>query len=82
MDGDDLLFKYWKFLESDAENNYNIAKEAIRISKEGLKDLNLIFLVESSVQEQWLTENYKSETDIISNSIEAAEMKRNSNLTC
>ena len=33
----------WKFLESDAENNYNIAKEAIRISKEGLKDLNLIF---------------------------------------
>lgn len=43
VDGDDLLFKYWKFLESDAENNYNIAKEAIRISKEGLKDLNLIF---------------------------------------
>ena len=65
VDGDDLLFKYWKFLESDAENNYNIAKEAIRISKEGLKDLNLIFLVGSSVQEQWLTENYKSETDRI-----------------
>lgn len=82
VDGDDLLFKYWKFLESDAENNYNIAKEAIRISKEGLKDLNLIFLVESSVQEQWLTENYKSETDIISNSFEAAELKRNSILSC
>ena len=82
VDRDDLLFKYWKFLESDAENNYNIAKEAIRISKEGLKDLNLIFLVESSVQEQWLTENYKSETDIISNSFEAAELKRNSILSC
>lgn len=82
VDGDDLLFKYWKFLESDAENNYNIAKEAIRISKEGLKDLNLIFLVGSSVQEQWLTENYKSETDIISNSFEAAELKRNSILSC
>ena len=82
VDGDDLLFKYWKFLESDAENNYNIAKEAIRISKEGLKDLNLIFLVESSVQEQWLTENYKLETDIISNSFEAAELKRNSILSC
>lgn len=82
VDGDDLLFKYWKFLESDAENNYNIAKESIRISKEGLKDLNLIFLVESSVQEQWLTENYKLETDIISNSFEAAELKRNSILSC
>ena len=82
VDGDDLLFKYWKFLESDAENNYNIAKESIRISKEGLKDLNLTFLVESSVQEQWLTENYKSETDIISNSFEAAELKRNNILSC
>lgn len=47
-----------------------------------MKDLNLIFLVESSVQEQWLTENYKSETDIISNSFEAAELKRNSILSC
>ena len=82
IDGNDLLFKYWKFLESDAENNYNIAKESIRISKEGLKDLNLTFLVESSVQEQWLTENYKSETDIISNSFEAAELRRNSILSC
>ena len=47
-----------------------------------MKDLNLIFLVESSVQEQWLTENYKLETDIISNSFEAAELKRNSILSC
>lgn len=78
VDGNDLLFKYWKFLESDAENNYNFAKEAIRISKEGLKGLNFTFLVESSVQKQWLTENYKKETDIISNCFEAAELKRNS----
>lgn len=82
VDGEDLLFKYWRFLESDAENNYNIAKESIRISKEGLKDLNLTFLIESSVQEQWLIENYKSETDIISNSFEAAELKRNNILSC
>lgn len=78
VDGNDLLFKYWKFLESDAENNYNVAKEAIRISKEALKDVNFTFLVESSVQKQWLTENYKIETDIISNCFEAAELKRNS----
>lgn len=62
----DLIFKYWRYLESDAENNYNVAKEAVRISKNRLSELDLSFLVEASVQEQWLLENFKKETDSIS----------------
>lgn len=82
VDENDLLFKYWKFLESDAENNYNVAKEAIRISKEELKDLNLTFLVESSVQEQWLLEHYRSETGLISEIFESAKLKRDEIYSC
>ena len=71
---DDLIFKYWKYLESDAENNYNVAKEAVRISKKGLDELDLLFLVESSIQGQWLLENYKTETENINMAFEHAEL--------
>lgn len=77
IDEKDLIFKYWKYLESDAENNYNVAKEAVRISKNGLSELNLSFLVESSVQEQWLIENFKAEAESISSIFETADSIRN-----
>lgn len=73
----DLIFKYWRYLESDAENNYNVAKEAVRISKNGLSELDLSFLVESSVQEQWLLENFKTETESISTIFKEADSVRN-----
>lgn len=63
----DLIFKYWKYLESDSENNYNVAKQTIQLSTQNLKELDVTFLVESSVQEQWLMENYRAETEAISN---------------
>lgn len=73
----DLIFKYWKYLESDAENNYNMAKEAVSISKNGLSELDLSFLVESSVQEQWLIENFKAEAESISTIFRTANLVRN-----
>lgn len=73
----DLIFKYWKYLASDAESNFKIAKEAIRISKEGLNNLELSFLVESSVQEQWLLENFKEEVEKISVAFKTANVIRN-----
>lgn len=73
----DLIFKYWRYLESDAENNYNVAKEAVRISKNALSELELSFLVESSVQEQWLLENFKTETESISTVFKEADSIRN-----
>lgn len=65
IDENDLIFKYWKYLESDAEKNLKFANDALKNTKEDLEKLDLSFLVESSVQEQWLLENYKSETEII-----------------
>lgn len=77
IDEKDLIFKYWKYLESDAENNYNVAKEAVRISKNGLNELDLSFLIESSVQEQWLIENFKAEAESISTIFKTADTVRN-----
>ena len=65
IDEKDLIFKYWKFLESDAEKNLKIANDALKNTKDGLDKLDLTFLAESSIQEQWLQEKYKNETDEI-----------------
>lgn len=65
IDEKDLIAKYWKYLESDAESNLKVAEEAVRISKEGLNNMDLLFLVESSVQEQWLLENFREDAEKI-----------------
>lgn len=72
----DLIFKYWKYLESDSENNYNIAMQSIYMSIKDIGELDLSFLVESSVQEQWLKENYRTETEVISNIFSFADLYR------
>lgn len=76
IEEDDLIFKYWKYLESDSENNYNVAKEAIRLTIKSLDDLELSFLIESSVQKQWLMENYENETEEINNIFSEADSLR------
>lgn len=73
----DLIFKYWKYLESDAESNLKMAREAIRISKEGIDDLDLLFVPESSVYEQWLLDNFPKETETIKTAFtKAYEIKK------
>ena len=73
----DLIFKYWKYLESDAESNLKVAKEAIRISKESIDDLDLLFVPESSVHEQWLLDNYPEEMESIKAAFtSASEIKK------
>lgn len=77
IDEKDLIFRYWKYLESDAEKNLKVANEALKITRDGIVDLDLSFLTESSVQEQWLLENYCKETDEIRIAFQkAAEIKR------
>ncbi|MBR2190158.1 MAG: AAA family ATPase [Eubacterium sp.] len=73
---EDLIFKYWKYLESDAETNLKITKEALNTSKRELRELDLSFLVESSVHKQWLLENYKEETLRINDIFKNAEIIR------
>lgn len=73
----DLIFKYWKYLESDSENNYKVAKEAIRISTETLIKVDLSFLADSSIQEYWLMNNFKEETEIINKFFVEAEKYKN-----
>lgn len=73
----DLIFKYWKYLESDSENNYKVAKEAIRISTETLIKVDLSFLADSSIQEYWLMNNFKEETKIINKFFVEAEKYKN-----
>lgn len=73
----DLIFKYWKYLESDSENNYKVAKEAIRISTETLIKVDLSFLADSSIQEYWLMNNFKEETEIINKFFIEAEKYKN-----
>ena len=77
IDNNDLIYKYWKYLESDAENNYNFSKESIRISKKGLSELDFVFIVDSSVQGQWLLENYKAEAESINEAFKLADTIRN-----
>lgn len=72
IDEKDLIFKYWKYLESDAEKNLKFANDALKITKDGLDELDLNFLTKSTVQEQWLLENYKRETEEIRGAFKSA----------
>lgn len=72
IDETELIFKYWKYLESDAEKNIKIGKEALKNTKDVLNNLDLVFLNRSSVQEQWLLDNYKNETEEISSAFKKA----------
>lgn len=74
----DLIFKYWKYLESDAEKNLKLANDTLKDTKDGLEKLDLSFLIETSVQEQWLLENYKSETECIRSAFKKADEIRKS----
>ena len=65
IDEKDLIFKYWRYLESDAEKNFKFANDTLKNTKEGLEKIDLTFLIESSVQEQWLLENFESKTEEI-----------------
>lgn len=77
IDSNKLIFKYWKYLESDAEKNLKMANITLKNTKDGLEKLDLSFLVESSIQEQWLLENYKRETkEICSAFNKAAEIRK------
>lgn len=73
IEENDLIFKYWKYLESDAEKNLKLANAALENTKNVLQKMDLTFLVESSIQEQWLFENYNSETREICLSFENAK---------
>jgi energy-coupling factor transporter ATP-binding protein EcfA2 len=72
-----LIFKYWKVLESNADANLKVSQEAIHKLKNELLQEDLTFLVESSIQEQWLLENFKEETNQISSAFEDANLIRN-----
>lgn len=74
---EDLIFKYWKFLESNSEKNYKVAKQALRLSKDNLSDVNLTFLVSSSIQEDWLMNHFKEETKKICEYFVEANKYRN-----
>lgn len=77
IDEQDVLFKYWKFLESDSEKNYKVAKEVIRLSKEKLSNVNLTFLVSSSIQEDWLMNHFREETKDLCEYFVEADKYRN-----
>lgn len=78
---EDLILRYWEYLESDSENNYKIAKEGINLIKETLKKLNLLFLGETTVQFDWLINNFKKETEEISEYFIEADKYRNQLIT-
>ena len=73
IDEKDLIFKYWKYLESDAEKNFKFAKDTLKYTTDDLEKMDLTFLVGSSVQEQWLLDNFKSETEEIRLSFKKAD---------
>lgn len=79
---DDLIFKYWKYLESDVENNLKVARNAIEISIKDIKELDLHFLLEDSVIRQWLQENFKSETENIDAIFKKCELIKNQIVNC
>lgn len=74
IDEKDLIFKYWKYLESDAEKNLKFAKDTLKYTIDDLEKMDLTFLVGSSIQEQWLLDNFKTETEEISSSFTKADV--------
>ena len=81
IDEKDLIFKYWKYLESDAEKNLKFAKDTLKYTTDDLEKMDLTFLVGSSIQEQWLLDNFKTETEEISSSIKSLLESIDSNVT-
>lgn len=73
IDEKDLIFKYWKYLESDVEKNLKFAKDTLKYTTDDLEKMDLSFLVGSSIQEQWLLDNFKTETEEISSSFTKAD---------
>ncbi len=72
IDEKDLIFKYWKYLESEAEKNLKFANDALKNTRDELEKVDLSFLDDSSIQAQWLLDNYKSETEEIYKSFKKA----------
>lgn len=72
----DIIFKYWKYLESDAEINLNLAEDSIKQTCLYLKELDFSFLIDSSIQKQWLMDNYAKETERISSFFCSADETR------
>ena len=70
---EDLIFKYWKYLESDAERNLAVAEKSIQLSIESIKKLKMFFIEETSIYAQWLEENFKDDYEIIKMQFKKAE---------
>ena len=72
----ELIHKYWAYLESNAEKNYKTYKSAIDKIKEEIEKLDLEFVKESSIQESWLVENFKEITEKIDREFKQASLFR------
>lgn len=55
----DLIHKYWKYLESEAEQNYNKCKEKISELKVKIENVEVVLYSKSSVQEEWIKSNFE-----------------------
>lgn len=82
IEKNDIINKYWKYLESDAENNYKFASECIRHSVDGLKELDISFIAESSVQGQWLEEHFAKDKSFLEDAFKEAEAIRMEIVKC
>lgn len=82
IEENDIINKYWKYLESDAENNYKFASECIRRSVDGLKKMDISFIAESSVQGQWLEEHFAKDKSLLEDAFKEAEVARIEIVNC
>ncbi|MFT3984553.1 MAG: AAA family ATPase [Lachnospiraceae bacterium] len=73
---DDLIYKYWTYLESSAEKNYKTKKAIVDKLQGEIQNLDLLFVNESSIQEDWLVNNFKQNAEEIKNMFEQANKYR------
>jgi energy-coupling factor transporter ATP-binding protein EcfA2 len=57
LEGIELVDKYWEYLKSLAEQNYIMQIQKVTESIKSITDLNLVAVVEESIQEEWLNNN-------------------------
>ncbi|MBC3887090.1 AAA family ATPase [Acetobacterium paludosum] len=66
----DLINKYWKYLESAAEQHYNKCKEKISDLKAEIENIEVALYSKSSIQEEWIKSNFEEDGENICSEFE------------
>ncbi|MBQ5152537.1 AAA family ATPase [Macrococcoides caseolyticum] len=77
IEDNDLIEKYWTFLDSTAEMNLSVAKSKLNTVRNEIEKNNNVILTKKSVLEEWLQEYYAEAYNKIRNTEELIKNLKN-----